>query len=55
MKRDNINEKDFEKIIKKQIDNEIKKDKSDFIINTEIPEGIIKVMLIEFINEVINA
>ena len=55
IKRDNINEQDFEKIIANQTDNEIKKEKSDFVINTEIPEGIIKVMLIKFIDEVINA
>jgi dephospho-CoA kinase len=55
MIRDNITEKDFEKIIKNQTDNEIKKQKSDFIINTELPDGIVKILLIKFIKEVLNA
>ena len=55
MIRDNITEKDFEKIIKNQIGNEIKKQKSDFIINTELPDGIVKILLIKFIKEVLNA
>lgn len=55
MIRDNITEKDFEKIIKNQADNEIKKQKSDFIINTELPDGIVKILLIKFIKEVLNA
>ena len=55
MIRDNISQKDFEKIIKNQTDNEIKKQKSDFIINTELPDGIVKVLLIKFIKEVLNA
>lgn len=55
MIRDNITEKDFEKIIKNQTGNEIKKQKSDFIINTELPDGIVKILLIKFIKEVLNA
>ena len=55
MIRDNISQKDFEKIIKNQTDNEIKKQKSDFIINTELPDGIVKILLIKFIKEVLNA
>lgn len=55
MIRDNITEKDFEKIIKNQTDNEIKKQKSDFIINTELPDGIVKILLIKFIKEVLDA
>ena len=55
MIRDNITEKHFEKIIKNQTDNEIKKQKSDFIINTELPDGIVKILLIKFIKEVLNA
>ena len=55
MIRDNISQKDFEKIIKNQADNEIKKQKSDFIINTELPDGIVKVLLIKFIKEVLDA
>ena len=55
MKRDNITEDDFNKIVSGQIDNEIKKQKSDFVINTELPDGIILSLLIKYINEVINA
>ena len=55
MIRDNISQKDFEKIIKNQTDNEIKKQKSDFIINTELPDGIVKILLIKFIKEVLDA
>ena len=55
MIRDNISQKDFEKIIKNQTDNEIKKQKSDFIINTELPDGIVKVLLIKLIKEVLDA
>ena len=55
MIRDNITEEHFEKIIKNQTDNEIKKQKSDFIINTELPDGIVKILLIKFIKEVLNA
>ena len=55
MKRDNINEKDFEKIIANQTNNEIKKQKADFVINTELADGVVKVLLIKYIKEVINA
>lgn len=52
MKRDNISENDFEKIISKQMDNELKKKKSDFVVNTELPDGIILSLLINFIKEI---
>lgn len=55
MKRDKISEEDYEKIIAKQMDNDIKKDKSDIIINTALPDGIIKCLLIRFISEIIDA
>ncbi len=53
IKRDNISEQDFKKIIANQIDNDIKKEKADLVINTQLPQGIIKSILIRFINEVI--
>lgn len=55
MNRDKISADDFEKIIAKQIDNDIKKEKSDLIINTELSEGIISVMLIDFLKDIENA
>lgn len=55
MNRDKILAEDFEKIIAKQIDNNIKKEKADLIINTEISKGKIIVLLINFINEIKNA
>lgn len=55
MNRDKISADDFEKIIAKQIDNDIKKEKSDLIINTELSEGIISVILIDFLKDIENA
>lgn len=55
MNRDKISADDFEKIIAKQIDNDIKKEKSDLIINTELSKGIISVMLIDFLKDIENA
>lgn len=55
MKRDKISADDFEKIVAKQIDNNIKKEKSDLIINTENSDGKIKVLIIKFLNEIENA
>ena len=53
IKRDNISEQYFKKIIANQIDNDIKKEKADLVINTQLPQGIIKSILIKFIDEVI--
>lgn len=55
MKRDKISENDYEKIVAKQMDNDIKKKKADFVINTELPDGIIKCLLINFIKEIAYA
>lgn len=55
MKRDKISADDFEKIVAKQMDNNIKKEKSDLIINTENSDGKIKVLIIKFLNEIENA
>ena len=55
MKRDKISADDFEKIVAKQMDNKIKKEKSDLIINTENSDGKIKVLIIKFLNEIENA
>lgn len=55
MKRDNISAEDFEKILKNQMDNEIKKERADFIIDTGLPDGLVFVNLIKFIEEIKNA
>lgn len=55
MKRDKISENDYKKIVAKQMDNDIKKKKADFVINTELPDGIIKCLLINFIKEIAYA
>lgn len=49
MKRDNITEDDFNKIINVQIDNNLKKCMSDLIIDTAQTDGIVKTQLINFI------
>lgn len=53
MKRDNISEDDFNKIIKRQTSKEYKKFMADYVIDTSLPDGINKVQLIKFIQEVI--
>lgn len=53
--RDKISEQDFKKIIAKQMDNDIKKNNVDIIINTELPDGVMKCLLIEFISEITDA
>ncbi|MCQ2734386.1 MAG: dephospho-CoA kinase [Alphaproteobacteria bacterium] len=53
MKRDNITEDDFNKIVAQQTSKEYKKIKSDYVIDTSLPYGINKVQLIKFIQEII--
>ncbi len=53
MKRDNITEEDFNKIIAVQMDKEIKRECADIMIDTAEPENIIKVKLIRFIQEIL--
>ena len=53
IKRDNITEYMFYKIINNQMDKFIKNSKADFVINTNLPYGINKVQLINFIKEVL--
>lgn len=55
IKRDNISEQDFEKILNKQISNDKKKEKSDIVLNTELSDGYLKVLLIKFLREIENA
>lgn len=52
IKRDNISEQDFEKIIANQMDNDLKKKMSDFVIDTNLSDGIILSLLIKFIGEI---
>lgn len=51
MKRDNISEKDFENIIDKQLDNNVKKFLSDYVIDTNKSLNLLKVELINLIEE----
>ena len=53
MKRDNISEEDFYKIIKIQIPQAEKCARADFIINTDQPENINKVEIIELMDEIL--
>ena len=53
MKRDNINEDDFNKIMSAQTSKEFKRYKADYVIDTSLPDGINKIQLIKFIQEVI--
>mgnify|MGYP002852635110 CR=1 FL=1 len=55
MKRDNISEQDFEKIVNKQMSNNKKIEKSDIVLNTELSGGKLKALLIKFLNEIENA
>jgi dephospho-CoA kinase len=52
MKRDNITAEDFEKIVSLQMDNEDKKFFADIIVNTAQSEGMIKLELIDFIEDI---
>ena len=54
MKRDNISEDDFYKIIKVQIPQSEKRERADIIINTGEPENINKVQILELMNEILN-
>ena len=52
IKRDNITEEDFKKIYELQINNDLKKNMVDVIINTGYSEGIIKLKLIDFLKDI---
>ena len=54
MARDNISAEDFEKIVSVQMDNEQKKKFADVIINTDKSENLLKVELINIIEELKN-
>lgn len=51
MARDNVSAEDFEKIVSVQMDNEQKKKFADFVINTDKSEALLKVELINIIEE----
>ena len=51
MARDNVSAEDFEKIVSVQMDNEQKKKFADVIINTDKSENLLKVELINIIEE----
>ena len=51
MARDNISAEDFEKIVSVQMDNEQKKKFADVVINTDKSEALLKVELINIIEE----
>ncbi len=53
MKRDNISEADFYKIIKVQISQAEKRAYADFIINTGEPENINKLQIMQFMDEIL--
>ena len=53
MKRDNISEADFNKIVAVQMDKELKKQFADFVIDTDCSENKLKVILTKFIEEII--
>lgn len=53
MKRDNITEEDFNKIISVQLDNEFKKKFSTIIVDTNKPYGVIKSNIIKFIGNIV--
>lgn len=51
MVRDNVSAEDFEKIVSVQMDNEQKKKFADVVINTDKSEALLKVELINIIEE----
>lgn len=51
MTRDNVSAEDFEKIVSVQMDNEQKKKFADVVINTDKSEALLKVELINIIEE----
>lgn len=51
MVRDNVSAEDFEKIVSVQMDNERKKKFADVVINTDKSEALLKVELINIIEE----
>ena len=51
MARDNVSAEDFEKIVSVQMDNERKKKFADVVINTDKSEALLKVELINIIEE----
>lgn len=53
MKRDNISEADFYKIIKVQIPQIQKKEQADFVIDTGLKENINKMQIINFMDEIL--
>lgn len=55
MERDGISAEDFDKIVSIQMDNSLKKQYSDFIVNTDKTENILKIELIKIIEELTNA
>lgn len=55
MIRDNISAADFEKIVSVQIDNEQKKQFVNAVINTDKTENLLKIELINIIEELVNA
>lgn len=54
MARDHISAEDFEKIVSVQMDNEQKKMFADVVINTDKSESLLKVELIDIIEELKN-
>jgi len=52
MERDGVKREDVEKIIAVQSDKMIKYASADYIINTALPDGINKVQLIKFLQEI---
>ena len=51
MKRDNISAQDFEKILTAQMDNKEKILRSDVVIETDKPLGVLKTELLSIIDE----
>ena len=54
MKRDNITEDDFYKIIKVQIPQSEKRERADIVIDTGVAENINKAQILELINEILD-
>ena len=53
MKRDNVSEEDFAKITAIQIPQQHKKELADYVIDTTMPDGINKVQIIKFMEEIV--
>ena len=52
MQRDKVNRDDVIKIISAQTDNKVKIENADYVINTMLSEGVNRVQLINFIQEI---